>query len=115
MQTVPRLYEQFQPEEYRLNLDLTKREARTFNGSVEIIGTFKGDGPLRLHAKDLEILSARSNESEVTFSTDGDHLTLDDRSMTLMGPVSVVLLSNSREKSLTLCMVFIRVTTPMKA
>ncbi|HAC56684.1 TPA: aminopeptidase [Candidatus Saccharibacteria bacterium] len=77
MQTVPRLYEQFQPTNYRLSLDLTKRKARTFSGVVEIDGAYSG-GPLRLHAKDLEISNAKSNGSDVMFSLERDHLTLDD-------------------------------------
>lgn len=78
MKTVTRLYQTFQPSEYQLQLNLNRTE-RTFEGTVEIRGTYSGDSPLAVHAKDLEIVNAYSNNIQVkTSHQDGDMLVLDD-------------------------------------
>lgn len=58
MQTVPRLYNSFQPNHYTLKLTLD-RAARHFSGSVIITGTARDDqDSLTLHAKDIVIKTA---------------------------------------------------------
>ncbi len=55
MQTVPRLYESFQPSHYDLKLTL-EREKRTFHGIVTISGEkIFDDQPITFHAKSLAI------------------------------------------------------------
>ena len=66
MQTVPRLYESFQPSHYDLKLTL-EREKRLFHGTVTITGNkIHDDQPITLHAKSLEVTSVsiddRTNE-----------------------------------------------------
>lgn len=80
MHTAPRLYDTFQPDEYRLEIELQDRESRVFRGSVGILGHYVGGKPLTLHAKDLKITLLKSNGEDVTYTQDGDHLILDDSS-----------------------------------
>ena len=77
MTTASRLYETFQPSEYRLSISLNRKE-RTFEGSVEIIGAQVSDLPLELHAKDLEIVAVTSDNTPIeTYTQSDDTLTLD--------------------------------------
>ena len=79
MQTVPRLYETFQPSHYNLKLDL-ERQARRFTGSVTITGIVTGAGPILLHAKDLTIDKVTLNDAETGFRHDEfDQLVVGDR------------------------------------
>jgi aminopeptidase N len=77
MQTVPRLYETFQPSHYDLKLVL-EREKRIFSGIVLIDGKYLG-GDLTLHAKGLKIDNTIIDDTPVPFSVDAeaDALTLD--------------------------------------
>lgn len=64
MNTVNRLYDTFQPDEYILELTLD-RPGRTFEGTVGIKGNYSGEQPLRFHAKGLEITRAFFDGQEV--------------------------------------------------
>lgn len=72
MQTVPRLYDTFQPDTYFLELTLD-REARTFHGSVGITGNYTPGSPLTLHAKDLTITHARLDHEDTDLPRNGDN------------------------------------------
>lgn len=77
MQTVPRLYNTFQPDEYRLHLNLNRPE-RTFRGTVNIHGSLSEDAPLTVHSKDLVILSVSLNGEPInSYKYDGDLLEID--------------------------------------
>lgn len=76
MQTVPRLYEQFEPAFYHLGLDLTSRRDRTFSGNVEINGTAKTARIVSLHGKNLSIENAWINTEKITPVVDGDIIIL---------------------------------------
>lgn len=78
MQKVPRLYETFQPDEYRLEIELQDRASRVFRGSVGILGNYNGSSTLMLHAKDLTITLLKNNGEEASYTQDGDHLIIDD-------------------------------------
>ncbi|HEX8390538.1 MAG TPA: M1 family metallopeptidase, partial [Candidatus Saccharimonadales bacterium] len=73
MHKVSRLYEQFQPSEYRLSLR-PDRKKRTFSGTVGIIGHFNGGRTLTLHAKDLTIEQAHCEGNDLTFTQHEDLL-----------------------------------------
>lgn len=78
MQSVPRLYETFQPEHYALELHL-ERMARTFRGAVTITGTPAVESnTLTLHGKGLSIESATINDkaAAVRTATDEDAIIL---------------------------------------
>lgn len=76
MQTVARLIQTFTPDHYNLSLHLD-REARTFQGTVDIRGAIQsGATSIKLHAKDLTIQSALIDGKEATFSFNDDELTL---------------------------------------
>src|SRR5687768_165958 len=79
MQTVPRLYEIFQPTHYDLQLDLD-RENRRFSGHVTITGE-KTDlvRPLTFHSKDLTITSVQVDDTaSVPYTTtEFDQLVID--------------------------------------
>ena len=91
MQTVPRLYETFQPSHYDLKLDL-EREKRTYSGTVTIDGKQVAEGDIALHAKGLEITKATVGETPVAFSidADGDMVVLNTKELGL-GEVSLYL------------------------
>jgi aminopeptidase N len=79
MQTVPRLYNTFQPSHYTLALAL-EREARRFFGTVTIIGNkVSNDQPITLHVKDLTIktVSVGSKTSVTTTHAEFDQLVID--------------------------------------
>ncbi len=77
MQTITRLYEQFQPKNYRLSLDL-EREKRTFSGSAIIEGFLVHKAPhIILHSKDLHIEKATINSFDAKIShKENDELSL---------------------------------------
>lgn len=75
MHTVPRLIDQFTPDNYQLSLDID-RPARLFRGTVTIQGVSQPDSEnIALHAKDLEITSAHINGRAATASS-GDFDTI---------------------------------------
>lgn len=67
MQTVRHLVDIFRPEHYTLSLTI-ERTKRSFSGTVSIEGTQQIDGPIVLHAKDLELYSIRVNNTLVECS-----------------------------------------------
>lgn len=71
MQTVPRLYETFQPSHYNLSLTLNRTQ-RTFSGSVTITAERRPQEDIVLHAKDLTITKALVNDQPAEFSLDAD-------------------------------------------
>ena len=76
MQAFSHLLDSFVPEHYDLSLAL-EREARKFSGTVRITGVQKNDEYLPLHAKDLTVVRATIDESDVAFShSDHDELRL---------------------------------------
>ena len=78
MQNVARLYEQFQPDHYALVWDLTKiANKRVVSGTVVITGVRSNADTIKLHAKDLNILSIKVDEREASeYRLDGDELTI---------------------------------------
>ncbi len=76
--SVRRLAELFVPAQYKLNLDITKRKERKFNGSVNIEGELlQSAQEIVLHAKDLKISSATINGVSVkTNLGENDELSL---------------------------------------
>lgn len=76
MKSVSRLYTTFLPAHYDLTLHIN-RNKRTYKGSVTITGVKPGSDAIRLHAKDLTILSATVDNSTVRTSVhDFDELRL---------------------------------------
>ncbi len=75
MESVSRLIRTFAPEHYDLSIKLHRNE-RTFEGTVSIHGQVPEDSnEIRLHAKDLTILSALVDGKAANFSTaDNDEL-----------------------------------------
>lgn len=71
MQTVPRLYETFQPSHYNLSLTLNRTQ-RTFSGSVTITAERHPREDIVLHSKDLTITKALVNDQPAGFSLDAD-------------------------------------------
>ncbi len=82
---VKRLYEQFQPENYGLDIVIDK-ENMTFSGSVVITGKKTGRPSQRItfHQKDLKIISAqivkhdKKGNEQVTVSRINNHASLDE-------------------------------------
>lgn len=68
MDSVERLTEYFVPEHYKLALTLDEQNHK-FSGKVEITGESTGQDFIKLHAKDLHILSAEIDEEKAVFST----------------------------------------------
>lgn len=78
MSTVDRLYQYFQPKNYKLHLAPDASEL-TFTGSVIISGTYSGNGEvLRLHAKELTVTAASINSkaSDFTLEPETDELVI---------------------------------------
>lgn len=70
MESVSRLTRSFAPAHYDLSLTL-ERAARLFNGTVSIRGTVAAEvNEIRLHAKDLTIISATFDGKEASFAAD---------------------------------------------
>ena len=79
---VTRLYPHFQPTHYDLSWDLTNIANRRIQGTVTITGTASGSDELRLHAKELDIVTVTLNgTSAIRYLTEGDELVIP-------GPVS---------------------------
>lgn len=74
MQTVPRLYDTFQPTEYKLKLHLEEVSQRRFAGEVLISGTAQQNGEVRLHSKDLVIESVAVGDEAQPFQLQDDLL-----------------------------------------
>lgn len=67
MQTLPRLYETFQPSHYELSLNL-QRENRTFSGSVIILGALNPQAEtVTLHSKDLTVATVTVDGRPASF------------------------------------------------
>ncbi|MBC7746754.1 M1 family metallopeptidase [Pedobacter sp.] len=76
MQTVPRLYNTFQPSHYDLSLTLN-RDKRIFNGTVLITGDLLlSDTSIFVHTKDLTITSAQIDGIDVETHLTDDSLEL---------------------------------------
>ncbi|MDO4902311.1 MAG: M1 family metallopeptidase [bacterium] len=65
--SVNRLFENFNPENYKIFLDLTKGKKRIFDGEVEVSGRAKNDREIVLHAKDLDVLSVEFEGENLKF------------------------------------------------
>lgn len=72
MQTVPRLYQTFQPEHYQLILSIDRKNRR-FTGTVTIRGAKVTNDPLRLHAKDIDVESVTDTVGNSLSFTMGDY------------------------------------------
>ncbi len=68
MTKVPRLNDNFSPDNYQLNLDLTEAYERQFSGQITITGRLKTSGGVSLHAKDLVVQSALIDGKLAQFS-----------------------------------------------
>lgn len=93
MQTVSRLYQNFQPSHYNLSVELDRKK-RQFSGSVTIQGSRSSQkGDIILHAKDLEIHNARVNGQSVTWQLDADedHLVLLTQDVKAGGDVQLTI------------------------
>ena len=53
--SVKRLFEQFEPENYRIWVELDRTKDGIFSTTTEIVGVLKKTDSITLHAKDLEI------------------------------------------------------------
>lgn len=67
MDSVERLTEYFVPEHYNLALALDEQNHK-FSGRVEITGKSTGQDFIKLHAKDLQILSAEIDNEKAVYS-----------------------------------------------
>ncbi len=83
MQSVSRLTEFFTPEHYNLSIKLN-RIARTFEGTVTINGLVQPKAnDIRVHTKDLEIISALLDGKEASFTLeDNDELAITHKDIT---------------------------------
>lgn len=75
MPSVKRLFEYFQPDHYRIELSLLRKQ-RKFSGRVVLSGTATGKHPITLHAKDLIIASVTVADTAVAFTHHDDELTI---------------------------------------
>lgn len=70
MKKVNRLTDNFQPDHYALQLDVSTRLTRKFKGTVTITGSLKKSGaPIMLHAKDIKIKKALVNSIPAEISS----------------------------------------------
>ena len=77
---VTRLYPHFQPSNYDLFWDLSDISNRRIRGAATIAGIASGTDELRLHAKELDIISVTLNDTPVAdFRTEGDELVISAR------------------------------------
>ena len=70
--SVKRLFETFEPDNYRLELDLSNASGRFFSGRVEISGIAKRRNSISLHSKDLKISKVLFQEQELDFAQKED-------------------------------------------
>ena len=70
--SVKRLFETFEPDNYRLELDLSNANGRFFSGRVEISGIAKRRNSISLHSKDLKISKVLFQEQELDFVQEDD-------------------------------------------
>ncbi len=70
MQKVERFIEMFVPENYNIFLDIN-REKKEFNGKVIVKGKAIFD-KIKLHQKDLEILSVKMNDKNLNFTVNNE-------------------------------------------
>ncbi len=96
MNTVSRLIQTFNPDNYQLSLTLD-RQQRTFNGIVTIHGTSVTDETtIRVHAKDLHIQSATVDGKAAEFKADSnDELVVTHPDITAGDHVLVLAFSGS--------------------
>ena len=95
MKSVTRLATVFRPTHYDLSTTL-HREERTFDGTVAIQGESLVDGEIRLHAKDLTILSAVIDGKAAAVAHDPhDELVLTQKNLTKGAHVVVVTFSGT--------------------
>ncbi|MEO8691311.1 MAG: M1 family metallopeptidase [Candidatus Saccharimonas sp.] len=73
MQTVPRLYNEFQPHHYDIHWDLTQAEKNhIISGTVNISGEQIAEKIIRLHVHELRIKSVYTDDTPVTDYTISD-------------------------------------------
>lgn len=93
MKSVTRLATLFRPTHYDLSITLHRKE-RTFDGTVTIQGVSRAAGEIRLHAKDLTILSAVIDGKAAAVShAPHDELVLTQENLTEAAHVIVVTFS----------------------
>ncbi len=91
MTKLRRLYDNFQPTHYDLDLDI-QRITRVFSGTVTITGELKKDSTLRLHGNDLEIKKALVNKipAEIIYG-EHDEITITPSSTLTDTKVTIIL------------------------
>ncbi len=91
MTKLRRLYDDFKPTRYNLDLDI-QRITRVFSGTVTITGKLKKDSTLRLHANDLVIKKALVNEipAEVAYGKH-DEITITPGSVLIDTDITILL------------------------
>ena len=72
--SVKRLFEQFEPENYRIWVELDRTKDGIFSTTTEIVGVLKKTDSITLHAKDLEIREIIFNDKRLKFEINGDEL-----------------------------------------
>ena len=63
--SVRRLFEQFEPENYRIWVELDRVKDGIFSTATEIVGVLKRSDFITLHAKDLEIREIIFNDKNL--------------------------------------------------
>lgn len=72
--SVKRLFEQFEPENYRIWVELDRVKDGVFSTTTEVVGVLKRSDFITLHAKDLEIREIIFNDKRMKFEINGDEL-----------------------------------------
>lgn len=72
--SVKRLFEQFEPENYRIWVELDRVKDGVFSTTTEVVGVLKRSDFITLHAKDLEIREIIFNDKRLKFEINGDEL-----------------------------------------
>ena len=72
--SVKRLFEQFEPENYRIWVELDRTKDGIFSTTTEIVGVLKKTDFITLYAKDLEICEIIFNDKYLKFEINGDEL-----------------------------------------
>lgn len=93
MQISRRLNDHFAPDHYDLSLDID-RQGRSFTGTVSIHGTARKDGPVWLHAHELNIESCLIDGREVAFEM-GENDELELKTETSDGRTHIIVVGFS--------------------
>ena len=72
--SVKRLFEQFEPENYRIWVELDRVKDGVFSTTTEVVGVLKRSDFITLHAKELEIHKIIFNGGQLKFEINGDEL-----------------------------------------